>query len=103
MTQGNKCKFLISKFVKQGKISWPREMKIAKRVLAKYDFGDLEKVVLGFELNSLAFLLSREGEDVIKRELKRIPEEKVYKEPELTEEFYEAKYKVPNLKDFLKL
>ena len=54
-------------------------MRIAKKVLAKYDFDDLEKVVLGFELNSLAFLLSRDGEDQIRKEFARIPEDKVFR------------------------
>lgn len=106
MNQGNQLKFLVTKFVKPEKINWPREMKLAKKVLSKYDFEDLEKVSLSFFVNSLAFFLTPDGEDQLRKEFKNIVQEvNIYEDPEFTGEKYEAKYKEKQetLEDFLGL
>ena len=60
-------KFLIKKFLKSHQ-NYPAEIMMAKRITAKYPEVDFwEKVELGFQLNSLAYFLTSDGEQVIRK------------------------------------
>ena len=62
LTDHGKCKFLVSKFVVKDNLNWPREIKIAKKLLKLYpDFVVWSNLKLDFKLNSLAFFLMDEG------------------------------------------
>lgn len=63
------CQFVVKKFVK-GNINWPREIKIAQRLVKKFnsfDFWDNLKE-LGSPPPSLAWFLKAEGKAFILRE-----------------------------------
>lgn len=62
------AKHLVLKFVKKEKQTekyfWPRELKIARSLINKHGFEALQFLVLGFELNSLAFLVTEKGNKI---------------------------------------
>ena len=62
---------LIEKFVKperlKEKTAWGREIKILKKLLNQYPNTEFWcKLDLGYDLNSLAFFLSKRGQDILK-------------------------------------
>lgn len=61
-TDHQKCKFLVSKFVEKDNANWPREIKIAKKLIKIYpDIQLWFDLKLEFKLNSLAFFLTDDG------------------------------------------
>ncbi len=64
-----KCKFLVSFFC--GKIDtnfWAREIKIAKKLIKEHPETDLwEKMVFKCKLPSLAFFLTEDGQNMMKK------------------------------------
>lgn len=58
----SRCKLLVSKFVLKDQLNWPKEIRIAKKLLKEYpDFNTWTQLKLDFKLNSLAFFLTDEG------------------------------------------
>lgn len=56
-------KAFLARMIKEGvKISYPREQKIAKDIFSKWPVPFLEKVKKPFEMESLAWFLSKDGE-----------------------------------------
>lgn len=65
-TEHQRCKFLVSKFVSKEGMNWPREIRIAKKLLKEYpDFETWTQLKFDFKLNSLAFFLTEEGKEKI--------------------------------------
>lgn len=57
---------IIERFVKQGiKINYPREVKIAKKMLSDHDLEFWNSLELDFQLNSLAFFNTENGKNIV--------------------------------------
>jgi hypothetical protein len=88
---------------------WPREMKISKELVAKYNDPDFwSRVDFGFKVNSLAWFKTADG---IKRleakikEFKFVPKEKEEEIPLFEEKFGETSHNIDKpktLRDFLR-
>ena len=96
----NKYQVLVIKFIKDPSVlkprDWAREVKIAKKLYEKFnDEKFWRHSFLNFKLNSLAWLLSKDGLTYLKEQrliLKlRLPEQKKIK---LENKIYETKEKV---------
>lgn len=62
------CKFLISNFLK-GKINWPKEIKIAKKLLKEYpEVKFWEKVYMDTYPSSLSMFLTGSGKKFLEKE-----------------------------------
>lgn len=61
---------LIEKFCKPELINWPREMKILAGLLKKEPMEFWKFLVLGFQLNSLAWFNSKDGKKEIEKNKK---------------------------------
>lgn len=56
------CKLLVAKFVKSDKISWPKEIKIAQKLLKIKEDGDFWiNLHSDLKITSLAWFLTKEG------------------------------------------
>mgnify|MGYP006969489835 CR=1 FL=1 len=102
------CKFIIEKFVDPKKINWPRDMKIAKKLIKEYcDFDFWKFVSLQTDLYSLAFFVSVKGKQLLKDRHELYEKQKIdldKAKPEMSEEKLgeDAKIAPPkSLKDFL--
>lgn len=63
---------MVEKFVKKESIVWPREMKIASKLLVEEpDFGVWAELDLAFEVNSLAYFLTDKGRELLEEEKSR--------------------------------
>ena len=69
----NIYQYLVWKFCKDpAKVSWPKEISIAKKMLAKYsEYKFWGACDFGFKLNSLCFLLTPKGKYLLEVELKK--------------------------------
>ena len=69
----NIYQYLVWKFCKDpNAISWPREISVAKKILAKYnDYKFWGSCDIGFKLNSLCFILTPKGKYLLAIELKK--------------------------------
>ena len=112
MSQNDLRKALVQKFVKKEKRVWPRDMKVASTLIKRYPDPDFWRTVeLGYDLNSLAFLLSERGDAALKEGLRlfrkrltlpRDKPESVSVSGEKTGQDYVPNFNKPkNLKDFL--
>lgn len=61
---------LIEKFCKLESINWPREMKVLAGLLKKEPIEFWKFLVLGFQLNSLAWFNSKDGKKEIEKNKK---------------------------------
>lgn len=64
------CQFIIKKYIKSN-INWPREVKIAQKLIKKYKGYDFWNLLDNAKLNSLAWFLSEDGEKFIAINVKK--------------------------------
>lgn len=69
-SKGSICKLIISKMVVKEKINWPREMKIAKKLLELYPDSSFWKKINSQQYFSLSYFLTPEGLDFLKTQEK---------------------------------
>jgi hypothetical protein len=65
-------KLIIEKFVRKKKPNWPNEMRLAKGLLAKHGMDVFLHLILGYDLNSLAFFRSARGNEIIEKEKRKM-------------------------------
>lgn len=104
------CKFLVVKFIKKGApINWGNEIKIASYLITTWGFDLLNHLELGFFLNSLAFLRSVRGIEILEKEKKERdfvfkPEQQIFEfsEEKIGEDKVIDDSKPKSLLDFIK-
>jgi len=62
------CKTVIEKYIPKEDIVWPKEIKLAKKLLKKYPIEFWEQYTPPLELYSLAFLLSKDYKKELDKE-----------------------------------
>jgi len=70
MTSHKLCQFIIKKYIPIN-INWPREIKIAQKLLKQYKGYQFWNNLNQIKLNSLAWFMTDEGKDFINIELKK--------------------------------
>lgn len=65
------CQFIIKKYVKNN-IDWPKEVKIAQKLIKKYKRFNIWGSIKEIKLPSLAWFLTDNGENFINLELKKL-------------------------------
>jgi len=63
------CQFIIKKYIKKN-VNWPREIKIAQKLIQKYKDYDYWNNTKGFDLPSLAWFLTDQGKNFLSLEVK---------------------------------
>ena len=107
----NKREFVKNLLKKDANIIWPREMKIVKSLFTIFPEEVFWKSLdLGFKLNSLCWLLSNDGRNLLNKEYKKfklnLPKQKKYEIKENNIAFEsKTRYdeKPLNLREFLNL
>ena len=63
------CRYIITKFTKEDKITWPRDISVAKKLLNLYpDIKFWENSdIISFNLNCIAWFLTDEGKETLKQ------------------------------------
>jgi hypothetical protein len=61
----NVCRLLVAKFVDPQKANWPKEIKIAKKLLELYDKNFWISFCLDSKLTSLSWFLTKEGKSFL--------------------------------------
>jgi len=81
MTSHKLCQFIIKKYIPID-INWPREIKIAQKLLKQYKGYQFWNNLNQIKLNSLAWFLTEEGKKFINLEMKKQnlsePNKKIY-------------------------
>lgn len=70
MTSHKLCQFIIKKYIKS-QINWPREIKIAQKLIKTYKGYDFWNSLNEIKLNSLAWFLTEDGYKFINLELRK--------------------------------
>jgi hypothetical protein len=70
ITSHKLCQFIIKKYINQ-KIDWPREIKIAQKLIKTYEGYSFWNGLKPIKLTSLAFFLTEEGKSFITMEKKK--------------------------------
>ena len=70
LTNHKLCQFIIKKYIPFN-INWPREIKIAQKLLKEYKGYDFWNNLNQIKLNSLAWFLTEEGQRFINLEIKK--------------------------------
>jgi len=105
MAEKTEKQLLIEKFCKPESINWPREMKILNSLIKRESIEIMRFLVLGFQLNSLAWLNTKDGKEEIKKAKKlfkalEVKPTETFKETE-SFEYIKTTVPKPTLKDLL--
>lgn len=105
LTNHQRCQFIVNKFCREP-INWPKNYKIAKKLISLYDFSAFESMELPKKVAGLQFFLCPDGKEVIDKELTKkeliFPEkQKIDILDEKVGADYEEKIGIKSLMEFL--